>query len=89
MDENANQLLSALDDEIERKCFEIKQKKAAGILQRFFIIACVLFVAVPVLFVLMGINLWTLCIPAVLFFIACFAVLSPLLFSGNPGGLEQ
>ena len=88
MDKNMDRLLYALEDEIDRKCFEIRQKRKGTMLQRLFIAACALFIAVPIFLVFAGVHLWTFCIPAALFFVVSFAVLSPLLFSVNPGGLE-
>lgn len=51
MDKNINKLLCVLDNEIDRKCFEIKQRKRNKILQSVFIITCVLFIIVPMMFV--------------------------------------
>ena len=88
MDENVNWLLHILDDEIDRKCFEIRQKRKTGLWEKFFIIGCALFVTVPMLLVFAGISLWTFCIPMMLFLMVSFSLLSPLLFSGKLGGLE-
>lgn len=83
MDKNRHGLLIILGDEIDRKCFEIKQKNRNRMLQSVFICACALFVIVPILLVFAGISLWTFCIPAILFIIICFCLLSPLLFNVN------
>lgn len=88
MDKNINSLLCKLDDEIDRKCFEIRQKNKDKILQAVFICACALFIIVPMLFVIAGISLWTFCIPAILFLMICFCFLSPFVFSNKPGGVE-
>ncbi|MBE6081159.1 hypothetical protein [Sporanaerobacter sp. PP17-6a] len=88
MDKNINKLLCVLDNEIDRKCFEIKQRKRNKILQSVFIITCVLFIIVPMMFVFFGISLWTFCVPAILFFTICFCLLSPIVFSNKSGGSE-
>lgn len=88
MDKNINGLLSELDDEIDKKCFEIKQRNRNRRLQSVFVIVCALFILVPVLLVLTGISLWTFCGPAILFLAIGFCVLSPLIFSKQPGGME-
>lgn len=86
MDNRLNDLLLSLDDEIEKKCFEIKQKRREKALQRFFILACVLFVFLPFLFVLMGVNFLALCVPAAVFLAVSILILVLLLFSNNTEG---
>ena len=88
MDKNIDGLLSRLDDEIDKKCFEIKQRSRNRKLQSVFVIVCALFILVPVLLVLTGISLWIFCGPAILFFVIGFCALSPLIFSRQPGGME-
>ncbi len=89
MDNNINELLCKLDDEIDRKCFEIKQKNRNRLLQLVFVVACALFVLVPIILVFAGVSLWTFCIPAILFLMICFCILSPLVFSNKLGGVER
>jgi ABC-type polysaccharide/polyol phosphate export permease len=88
MDKNINGLLCKLDDEIDRKCFEIKQGNMNRMLQSAFIRACALFIIVPMLLVFAGISLWAFCIPAILFLTICFCFLLPFAFSNKLGGLE-
>jgi len=88
MDKNINGLLCMLDNEIDRKCFEIKQRNRNRMLQSAFISACALFIIVPMLLIFVGISLWTFCIPAILFLTICFCFLSPLVISNKLGGLE-
>ncbi len=89
MDHNLDQLLNSLDDEMDKKCFELRQKRTEKFLQRLFMIICAFLVIVPCMLVFAGINLWTLCMPAVLFFVISLGVLSPLLLNSNPGGAGQ
>lgn len=88
MDKNINGLLCKLEDEIDKKCFEIKQRNRNKMLQSAFISACTLFIIVPILLVFMGVSLWTFCIPAILFLTICFSFLSPLVFINKLGGSE-
>jgi ABC-type polysaccharide/polyol phosphate export permease len=88
MDKNINSLLCKLDDEIDKKCFEIKQRNRNRMLQSIFISACLLFIILPMMLVFTGISLWTFCIPAILFLTICFGFLSPLVFGNTLGGLK-
>lgn len=87
--DKSDELLNVLDDEIEKKCFEIKQKKSEKRLQRFFVTACVLFVILPFLFTFAGVNLLTLFIPAVIFLAVSFILLIPILINNNLGGITE
>lgn len=89
MDKKLANLLLALDDEIERKCFAIKRKKVEKMLQRFFMTACFLFVTVPFLFIFAGVNLISLCIPVVLFLAVGLFTLTPFLLNNQLGGVRQ
>jgi len=88
MDKNIHGLLCKLDNEIDKKCFEIKQRNRNRMLQSAFISACTLFITVPMVLVFAGISLWTFCIPAILFLTVCFSFLSPFVFSNALGELE-
>lgn len=85
-DNKSDILLSILDDEIEKKCFEIKRKRTENALKRFFITACVLFILIPVIFIFAGVNL-TLCVYVILFIAVSFGILTPLLLNNNSEGL--
>jgi fatty acid desaturase len=86
MNKRLDYLLLTLDDEIEKKCFEIKKKKAEQRLTRFFVLACILFLAVPVLLVFAGVNLLSICVPIVLFLAFAIFALSPIILNNNLGG---
>lgn len=89
MDKNRDSLLYKLDDEIDKKCFEIKQRNRNRMLQSTFISVCVMFMIVPMMLVLIGVNLWAFCIPAIFFLIVGVCFLSPLVFNNRLGGLER
>ncbi|MDP4117843.1 MAG: hypothetical protein Q8873_01455 [Bacillota bacterium] len=88
MNENIDELLCKLDDEIDRKCLEIKQRNRNKILQTVFITTCVLFIILPIVLIFAGVSLWTFCIPAIIFFTISFSLLSPLALNNKSGGLE-
>jgi hypothetical protein len=84
-DNKSDILLSILDDEIVKKCFEIKRKRTEKALKRFFITACTLFVVIPVIFIFAGVNL-TFCVSAIIFIAVSFSILTPLLLNNNSEG---
>lgn len=89
MDKKLDNLLFILDDEIEKKCFEIKKKKSELLLTKLFILACGLFITVPIALVFAGVNLLTAFIPLLLFIVFSMFALSPMVFSNNIGGARQ
>ena len=89
MNNNLDIMLSSLDDEIEKKCFEQKQKNTEKALKHVFMLACAAFILIPFLLVFAGVNLFTLFLPALLFIAISFGALSPLLLNNNLGGLSQ
>ncbi len=89
MDKESDKLLLILEVEIEKKCFEIKRKKAEQRLTKLFVLMCILFLTVPVLMVFAGVNLLSMCIPVVLFLVFAVFALSPIILNNNLGGAER
>lgn len=89
MDKTLDRLLLTLDDEIERKCNEIKKRKAEQRLTKLFVLACSLFLTAPVLLALAGVNLLSMCVPVVLFLAFAMAALSPIILNNNLGGAAR
>lgn len=83
MDNQVERLLAGLDDEMEVKCTEIRQKKAQAVLHRLFILLCGLLLVVPVVMVFLGLNLFTVFVPVILFFTIGFLLLSPVLLTND------
>ena len=54
MDEDLNKLLLNLDNEIERKCYQIKEKKKDEKAKKLFMLVAFLFLTIPFLFVFMS-----------------------------------
>ncbi|KMT23387.1 hypothetical protein [Clostridium cylindrosporum] len=88
-DKNLDNLIINLNDEIERKCFEIKQKRKERALKLFFMISCVMFITVPFLLTLVGINIITLSIPILLFLSLSLFILSPIILNNDLGGIVE
>ena len=72
MDEDLNKLLLNLDNEIERKCYQIKEKKKDEKAKKLFML-------VAFLFVFMGINILIVCFPVMLFLMISTIILSPII----------
>lgn len=89
MDEKLETLLTSLDEEIERKCFELKQKKAEKTLKQLFIFCCLLFVTLPFWLMWAGINVITLAAPVFAFLGISVIALIPFALSNSSGGVAQ
>ena len=89
MDKTLDNLLLILDEEIEKKCFEIKRKRAEQRLTRLFVLVCILFLTVPVLLVFVGVNLLSICVPIVFFLAIAMVALSPIILNNNLGGVTR
>lgn len=83
MNENLNTLLDSLDEEIERKCFEMKEKQREKNMKRTFMLCCLLFIIVPVTLVFLGMSALTFITWAAIFMVVSAVVLSPVVFKSN------
>ena len=72
-------LLILLEDEIERKCFQIKEKKREEMKRRIFFLACVLFLLLPFLFHNLGLSLLAVCFPVFIFLAVSLISLLPVM----------
>jgi hypothetical protein len=73
-------LLTSLDDEIERKCFKIREKKKEVIKRRLFLLSCLFFFILPFLFFYFGTGLLIVCISVILFLALSMFTLLPVMF---------
>ena len=89
MNSNAESLLRSLEDEMDKKCFELREIKREKQMRNVFIWACAGFVAVPFLLSLAGIRPLTLYIPAAAVLIFSFLLLSPFISGGRSGGYAK
>lgn len=81
MDEKTKKLLTSLDDEIDRKCYQINKKKQEQKYQKLILLACILFVTIPFVLILLGINVLSFFIPAAIFFMISVVLISPAIFN--------
>ena len=58
MDKNLQDVLSNLEPEIDKKCFELKQKTRERKMQKLFILAIVLLLFMPSTLIMLNINIW-------------------------------
>jgi hypothetical protein len=89
MDRKLDNLLFILDEEIEKKCFEIKRKRSEEMLTKLFILSCGLFITVPIALVFAGVNLLGAFVPILLFLVFSMFALSPIILNNNFGGAKH
>ncbi|MCR4436551.1 MAG: hypothetical protein QHH06_12230 [Clostridiales bacterium] len=65
--QSTKDLLLALDDEIDQKCFELKEKKKAERLKKVFFYVCILVITLPFISIFTGFSLWSFLLPMVVF----------------------
>lgn len=83
MDKNLEKLLYNLEPEIDKKCLEIKQKRHEEKMQRLFILAILLFLTLPSLFVILNINIWVFIIETVVFVSLALIIMMPFEIRGE------
>ena len=81
MNDEAKKLLIDLDDEIDRKCRQIKEKRKEKIYQKLILLACILLLIIPVILVLLDINLLSVIIPVIIFFMFSTTIFSPAILN--------
>ena len=74
-----DELLISLEDEIERKCFQIKEKKKEKMKRRIFFLACLLVCFLPFLLHNLGLSLLAICIPTLIFLAVSMISLLPII----------
>jgi fatty acid desaturase len=80
MDKNCQRMLANLDNELTRKCYELKKAKQERTLRNCFIWLAALLVVIPVSLVFFGVSFSAFVIPALIFLCAGVTLLSPILF---------
>jgi predicted nucleic acid-binding Zn ribbon protein len=89
MDCKLENLLIALDDEIDKKCLELKKKKQEQRNTRLFVYTCILFIMIPIILIFAGINIVAILFPIVCFFAISMFILSPIILGNNVRGVIQ
>lgn len=65
MDKNLQNVLSNLEPEIDKKCFELKQKTRERKMQKVFILGIVLLLFMPSTLIMLNINIWGFIVGAI------------------------
>lgn len=85
MDKNLEKLLCNLEPEIDKKCFEIKEKKREKMMQRLFILISILLLTIPSLLIILGISIFSMLIGIVCFILIALVVMLPLAIKEERG----
>jgi hypothetical protein len=72
-------LLSGLEDEIDRKCFKLYEKKHENLKKRLFFLACFLLLFLPAIVHFLGLSLLTICFLVMIFLAVSMFLLLPML----------
>lgn len=86
MDKNLENLLSNLEPNIDKKCFELKQKRKEKRLQKLFIIASILLLIIPSTLILLNINIWGFIIGAIGIISVLTITMLPIALNEEPRG---
>ena len=82
MNKDLESLLNSLEPEVDRKCFELKQKQRERKLQKLFIITSIMLLVLPSILIIANINIWS-------FIIGAIAVTSTVVIIMLPIALKQ
>ena len=85
MDKNLEKLLCNLEPEINKKCFEIKEKKREKTMQKLFILVSILLLTIPSLLIIVGISIFSMLIGIVCFMLIALVVMLPLAIKDERG----
>ena len=65
MDKNLQNVLSNLEPEIDKKCFELKRETRERKMQKVFILGIVLLLFMPSTLIMLNINIWGFIVGAI------------------------
>ena len=86
MDKNLQNVLSNLEPEIDKKCFELKQKRRERRMQKIFILAVVLLLFIPSILIMLDVNIWTFIIGAIGLIALAILIMLPIALKENTRG---
>jgi len=89
VNENLDILIISIDDEIERKCYELKQKHIQKIMKLIFLLTCGLLLVIPLVLVFAGINILVYLLPAAIIIGIALLILLPLVLDNKLGGITE
>jgi len=84
MTNDTEKMIASLSPAIDEKCSEIKETRRERRYSRLFVFLCTAFIVLPTVFVIIGISLIFLLIPAI-FTAAALLILSPILINQQGG----
>lgn len=85
MDKNLEKLLCNLEPEINKKCFEIQEKKREKRIQRVFILVSILLLTIPSFLIMLGISMFSMFIGIVCFILIALVVMLPFVIKEERG----
>ena len=86
MDKNLQNVLSNLEPEIDKKCFELKQKTREKRMQKLFILAIVLLLFMPSTLIMLNINIWVFIVGAISVIALAILIMLPIALKENARG---
>lgn len=86
MDKNLQNVLSNLEPEIDKKCFELKQKTREKRMQKLFILAIVLLLFLPSTLIILNINLWGFIVGGIAVIALAILIMLPIALKENARG---
>ncbi len=86
MDKNLQIVLSNLEPEIDKKCFELKQKTREKRMQKLFILAIILLLFMPSTLIILNINIWVFIVGAISVIALAILIMLPIALKENARG---
>ena len=86
MNKNLQNVLSNLEPEIDKKCFELKQKRRERRMQKIFILAVVLLLFIPSTLIMLDVNIWAFIIGAIGLMALAILIMLPIALKENARG---
>ena len=86
MDKNLQNVLSNLEPEIDKKCFELKQKRRERRMQKLFIFAIVLLLFIPSTLIMLDVNIWGFIVGAIGLMALAILIMLPIALKENARG---
>lgn len=86
MDKNLQIVLSNLEPEIDKKCFELKQKTREKRMQKLFILAIVLLLFMPSTLIILNINVWGFIVGGIGVIALAILIMLPIALKENARG---
>ncbi|MFA0816654.1 MAG: hypothetical protein ACC608_12820 [Anaerofustis sp.] len=85
MENNKDQMLRALDQTIEQKCFELNKIHKERITKRLFFLGCAVFMLIPSLLAIFGVHFLGIFIAIAILLVIGVIVLLPSLTNNQSG----